>query len=155
MSHAKSHSSSQATGTSTAHESSELGLRPILRFAGILTLLCVAAFFAMRWMFVTENEEGRAGDAPLPPLSSERQVPPDPRLQSLPGVPLVGETMPVGEDPFMSTSFADFQRKQNEALTSYGWVDRQAGIVHIPIERAIELTLEKGLPTAAPKSQKH
>jgi hypothetical protein len=154
MSNAKTHSPSEPSGASEAHESSELDLRPILRFAGLLVVLCVVVFFAMRWMFVTENEEGLAADAPLPPLATARQVPPDPRLQSLPGVPLVGESMPDGEDPFMSTSFADFQRKQNEALSSYGWVDRQAGIVHIPIDRAIELTLEKGLPTAAPKSRK-
>ncbi|MCA1555006.1 MAG: hypothetical protein LC737_11585, partial [Chloroflexi bacterium] len=29
----------------------------------------------------------------------------------------------------------------------YGWVDQSAGITHIPIERAMELLLERGLPT--------
>jgi hypothetical protein len=28
-------------------------------------------------------------------------------------------------------------------LGSYGWVDRDAGVVHIPIERAMELYLER------------
>jgi DNA-binding GntR family transcriptional regulator len=32
-------------------------------------------------------------------------------------------------------------------LHSYGWVDRDAGIVRIPIERAIEILAERGLPT--------
>ena len=38
---------------------------------------------------------------------------------------------------------------QNERLDSYGWVGRADGIVHIPIDRAIELTLERGLPARA------
>lgn len=38
---------------------------------------------------------------------------------------------------------------QNERLDSYGWVDKADGIVHIPIDRAIELTLERGLPARA------
>jgi hypothetical protein len=31
-------------------------------------------------------------------------------------------------------------------LQSYGWVDRQAGIVRIPICRAMELLIEKAEP---------
>jgi hypothetical protein len=36
--------------------------------------------------------------------------------------------------------------EQEAILNSYGWVDKEAGVVRIPIERAIELTLERGLP---------
>jgi hypothetical protein len=28
---------------------------------------------------------------------------------------------------------------REERLRSYGWVDRRAGVVHVPIERAMEL----------------
>ena len=38
------------------------------------------------------------------------------------------------------------RRKQQELLNSYGWVDRDAGVVRIPIERAMDLVGEKGLP---------
>ena len=31
-------------------------------------------------------------------------------------------------------------------LTTYGWVDKNAGTVRIPIDRAKELLLERGLP---------
>lgn len=34
-----------------------------------------------------------------------------------------------------------------ELLDSYGWVDKSAGVVRIPIERAIELVARNGLPT--------
>jgi hypothetical protein len=30
---------------------------------------------------------------------------------------------------------------QGRLLASYGWVDREAGIVHIPVERAAELVI--------------
>jgi hypothetical protein len=39
------------------------------------------------------------------------------------------------------------QPPQSDWLEGYGWVDRQAGVVRLPIERAMELVLERGLPT--------
>lgn len=35
---------------------------------------------------------------------------------------------------------------QTDKLNSYGWIDRSNGIVHIPIDRAMELILQRGLP---------
>jgi hypothetical protein len=35
---------------------------------------------------------------------------------------------------------------ENELLTSYGWIDREAGIARIPIERAMEIVAANGLP---------
>ena len=40
----------------------------------------------------------------------------------------------------------DFVLDQEKQLNSYGWVDEKAGVAHIPIERAMELTAERGLP---------
>jgi hypothetical protein len=37
-------------------------------------------------------------------------------------------------------------RKQEALLHGYGWVDEEAGIVHIPIERAMKLIATGGLP---------
>jgi hypothetical protein len=34
---------------------------------------------------------------------------------------------------------------QQERLNSYGWIDREAGTVHIPIERAMSLLVEEGV----------
>lgn len=36
--------------------------------------------------------------------------------------------------------------RQTEQLDSYGWVNRSNGVIHIPIERAMDLLLERGLP---------
>jgi hypothetical protein len=41
--------------------------------------------------------------------------------------------------------FRDFLINQENQLNSYGWVDKKAGVAHIPIERAMELTVQRGL----------
>jgi hypothetical protein len=38
-------------------------------------------------------------------------------------------------------------REENARLHSYGWVDRSAGIGRIPIDRAMALVVEQGLPS--------
>jgi hypothetical protein len=40
----------------------------------------------------------------------------------------------------------DFLMNQEKHLNGYGWVDEKSGIAYIPIERAMELTVERGLP---------
>ncbi|MBZ5550290.1 MAG: hypothetical protein LAO22_20415 [Acidobacteriia bacterium] len=42
--------------------------------------------------------------------------------------------------------FSDFLMRQEKHLNSYGWVDENAGVAYIPIERAMELTVQRGLP---------
>jgi hypothetical protein len=59
--------------------------------------------------------------------------PPLPRLQADPHAALV---------PFLKT--------QDSILTSYGWVNKDSGLVRIPIERAMELMVKKGLQVAKP-----
>jgi len=46
--------------------------------------------------------------------------------------------------------FRDFLMNQENQLNSYGWVDKDAGVVHIPIERAMELIAKQGLPVVPP-----
>jgi hypothetical protein len=40
---------------------------------------------------------------------------------------------------------------EDQILGSYGWIDRERGIVRLPIDRAIALLAEKGLPERAEK----
>jgi hypothetical protein len=37
----------------------------------------------------------------------------------------------------------ELREKQAKQATSYGWVDQKAGVVQLPIERAMQLTAEK------------
>jgi hypothetical protein len=39
----------------------------------------------------------------------------------------------------------DFRTREEQALNSYGWVDEKNGVVRIPIERAMQLTAQRGL----------
>ena len=40
-----------------------------------------------------------------------------------------------------------FHAREEQELESYGWVNRTSGVVRIPIERAMDLVLQQGLPT--------
>ncbi len=67
---------------------------------------------------------------PAPPLFEPLPVPPgQPRLQRNP-----------------RADMTEYQRRMEQRLQGVGWVDRRAGVVHIPIERAMTLLLERGLP---------
>lgn len=45
-----------------------------------------------------------------------------------------------------------FRARENQILGSYGVVDKDRGIVRIPIDRAMQLLVERGLPTRPPAS---
>lgn len=44
------------------------------------------------------------------------------------------------------SDLAAFEARMTEQLTHYAWIDREAGIVRLPIERAMTLLAERGLP---------
>ena len=47
----------------------------------------------------------------------------------------------------------DLHAREDLLLDNYSWVDRSQGKVRIPIERAMELIAQKGLPVAPPVQQ--
>jgi hypothetical protein len=57
-----------------------------------------------------------------------------------------------GSSPLLQISprldLRDFRAQEDKQLTGYGWIDRTAGVVRVPIDRAMELVLQKGLPVA-------
>jgi hypothetical protein len=66
-------------------------------------------------------------------------------------LPLQNNTQPAASSfPRLQVSprldLSEFRAREDQQLTNYGWVDRSAGIVRVPIERAMELVLQKGLP---------
>jgi hypothetical protein len=67
------------------------------------------------------------------PIANARQpsanAPPGPQLQISPPADLKA-----------------FRAREEAELHSYGWLDQTAGVVRIPIERAMELVLKEGLP---------
>lgn len=67
---------------------------------------------------------------PASPFENVRVLPPQPRLQVNPSVDL--------------KSYCEFEQQQ---LTTYGWVDHHNGFVRIPVDRAMDMVLQKGLPS--------
>ena len=45
------------------------------------------------------------------------------------------------------TELSDFRLGEEKKLHSYDWVDQKAGTIRIPIDRAMQLIAERGLPT--------
>jgi len=122
---------SHAAGHSdVGHEISTVELRPVIAFAIILVVVTIASFITAFFLLDYLKINQARTEAPLSPLADPNQIPPDPRLQVASGQDL--RQMHASEDI---------------VLDNYHWVDKEAGIVGIPIQRAIELMAEKGLPT--------
>jgi hypothetical protein len=111
------------------HEHSDVPVRPILYFAVGLAVSGVVIHLLMAWLFDKFAERARRADAPLSPLAELRQPPPEPRLQLAPSIDM-----------------AALRAQDQQTLGSYGWIVREAGLVRIPIERAMDLVAERGLP---------
>ena len=61
---------------------------------------------------------------------------------------------PLGDQPRLQvdpeTDLDRFRSGEDKRLTSYGWVDRGRGVVHIPIERAMQIIAERGSTSVSP-----
>lgn len=111
-----------------AYEASDARPRPLLLFAlGLVVLLAgalaVCAWLARRW---SAEESQRDEPHPMKPF---REGPTAPLLQAVPTAELRAH-----------------RKEEAERLNTYGWVDQPNGIAHIPIERALELVAEHGIP---------
>jgi hypothetical protein len=47
----------------------------------------------------------------------------------------------------------EFRDREEAELNTYGWINRTAGVVRIPIDKAMDLVLQQGLPTRKPGTQ--
>jgi hypothetical protein len=113
------------------HETSDVNIRAILGFGGALVIAAVIIHFVLWLLFAYFQSRESQSAARQFPLAAEQQnrLPPEPRLQVNP-----------------RQDMRDLRAREDADLTSYGWVDRNAGVVRIPIAEAIRLTLERGLP---------
>ncbi|MFN8443028.1 MAG: hypothetical protein U0175_19790 [Caldilineaceae bacterium] len=112
------------------NEVNDLNLRAIVLFTLGLLVIIVVALLVLRWLVGAWSGEK---------LSTQIQVPP--ALATPPAVPGPG---------IRAVPYAELQRvltTQEERLSSYGWVDKNRGVVHVPIERAMQLLLNEGLPS--------
>jgi hypothetical protein len=121
----------EAEHPATHHETTDINIRGVFAF-GIGLFAAAALIHFMIWLlFMYFNGRESARTTLQYPLAAgqEHRLPPEPRLQTNPREDL--RALRAGEDAI---------------LNGYGWVDRNQGIVHIPIDEAIKLTLQRGLP---------
>jgi hypothetical protein len=118
-----------------AARSREVDIRGVLLFGFWLAAGTIATLVAMLGLFRLLEKYQERVDKPLPPqvLVNLKRIPPEPRLEP---------------DPLILRR--QLRAQEDALLKSYGWVDRSAGSVHIPIDRAMEIVLERGVPGGKP-----
>ena len=118
------------------HELSDLSPRTISYFAvglaALVIVVLVISYGALVWL---RHSAVRRAEPPSP-LSITREPTPGPQLLVEPG-----------------RAMKAMRQEEEARLKSYGWIDQEKGIVHIPIERAIDMLAEQGLPARPRKAQ--
>lgn len=112
------------------HERRDLGVRVMVAFGAGLALLTVLAMLVSTVTYSTMEERRVGAGEPPSPLAERDRKPPEPRLQVEPGRQL-----------------QRLRAEERALLRQYAWIDRESGIVRIPVERAMDLLAERGLPT--------
>jgi hypothetical protein len=123
-------------------EQEDLSAKPILIFLLALIVGCLLVALILRGMYSyldAYQNRHEPVQSPLvqPPTADTRVVEP-------------GSAMKFPEPRLEATETTEinaFRQQEAQTLHSYGWVDQQAGVVRIPIDRAMELLAQRGLLT--------
>ena len=112
------------------HEESDVNVRAIFGFgAGLLAVGLVVQ--VLLWLLMNYYTKQAAQVPRNFPLSAEyqQQAPPEPRLQIHP-----------------QQDLRDLRAREDAMLHGYGWVDKNTGVARIPIEEAMKIVVQRGLP---------
>ena len=113
------------------YERRDITARYIVYFAGIAIVLAVLMHWGLQGLtFVLTGLDGKAAN----PAESNSVQMSEPRLQENEAADL-----------------AAVRREEASRLNSYGWIHRKEQRVSIPIDRAMEAIVEKGLPSWSEK----
>jgi hypothetical protein len=116
------------------YEESDFRPRTIAVFFASLAILAVVTLLLMAWA-LRAFSGGQAVTQTSAPEAGRLQ--PGPRLQVSP-----------------SEDLKEMRAMEDLQLDSYRWVDPEAGIASIPIDRAMELVVKRGLPVKQPENQR-
>ena len=142
MAHKHGQDADNGQSESKAYETRDIKVRPLVAFSVGLAVTGVVVYLVVFVLFRLFSGEAAQEDARVAPSSASRpasapgeeRLPPEPRIQA--------------------DAAADMQalrRREDAILTTYGWVDRQAGVARIPIDAAMKQVLEEGLPVRQPE----
>lgn len=122
------------TPPGSTYEHTDAHVGPMVKFALWLVISAVivhVGLAAMYWLLIRESTE--PADTQRYPLAVNGRLPAEPRLQQFP-----------------RNEMYAFRVKEDRHLRSYGWVDKNAGTVRIPIDDAMRLMLERNALIARP-----
>ncbi len=128
------HASSAPAGG--GYEKTDATARPLLGFGAGLAAIIVLVAILMAAAFKYFGNVQSLGPPPAP-FATGRVLPPEPRLQPDPRVDL-----------------ERLRQREEEFTTSYGWVNPNTGQIRIPVDRAMDRLIEKGLPVATGEAGK-
>lgn len=119
------------------HELRDASPYPILLLGAALVVLAIGLHFGLFWVLRHFAQEAKKQDPPLTPLAAQGIPVPRPHLQATP-----------------VRDYLEYRIQQEAMLDSYGWLDKEQKLARIPIQRAMQLIVEKGLPrTATPPAR--
>ena len=126
----QAHPHGELDNPDVAHEESDINLRALVWFVVMLTIVVIGVDIVTWGMFRVLNHIETVNEPFVTPLAipAGRQ-PPEPRLQTTPW-----------------TDLKELRAQEQQFLTSYGWVDEKLGVARIPIAKAKELLLQRGIP---------
>ncbi len=121
------------------HEHADVNVWAIGKVAIALILVTIASIFLMFGVFRYFELRENAGQPPRPASAAINagKLPPEPNL-------LYNENEAGNRQ--------EIQAAEDPLINGYSWVDRQHGVVRIPISRAIDLLAQRGIP-ARPESE--
>ena len=124
-------------------EADGVNYRGIFWFLGILAVTTLVCQVLMVGLFKMFQHQVQNADPGRPPMMAPATSP-QPGMAVDIGAP--GPALLTDE----SGNLRQFRETEDEQMHSYGWIDKNAGIVRIPIERAKDLLLERGIPGGKP-----
>ncbi len=114
---------------------SEIHVKTIFGVLAGLTLLVALSFAGMGGFSRFLKARSIARDPEPLPVAEANQPRPRPRAA-------------LQADP--ATDMAKYAKEEETAASSYAWVDRANGVAQIPVDRALEIVAERGLPVPPP-----
>ena len=124
-------------------EQEDLSSRSALYFLAGLVLVCVVVYLIVFGMYRFLDSYATAHQPPMSPMVT-------PEADTRAVTPENAETFPQPRlEENERTQFRSFIEDQDRKLATYDWVDKDRGTVRIPIDRAMELIAQRGLPVHA------
>jgi hypothetical protein len=127
-------------------EQEDLSPKGVLYFMGGVGLLGVVIYFILIGMYRFLDNYDKTHQGPANPMATTTGMDP----QSMSYRQIQEQAQQTFPKPVLEhseqTQYLDELRKQNDVLGSYDWVDQKNGVVRIPIDRAMDLLAQRGLP---------